>query len=94
MQVPATRIVPCALEGFVDGVVRLCEIDGDAEGALDVVLREVADEVIRREGIGVEGGDVVVVTAGGFDIGTFDLVLAVGGGVVAGFVDGGVGAGE
>lgn len=58
------------------------------------MLGEEAEEVRGREGVRIDGGDVVVVSARLGDVGTLDVVGAIAVGVLAGDVDGGVVADE
>lgn len=90
----AARVVADGGEGVVDAVDGFGVVDGHAERALHPVLGEEAEEVRGREGVRVDGGDVVVVAPGFDHVRALDVVGAVAVGVLARVVDGDVVADE
>ncbi len=56
-------VIADAVEGFINAVGGLGVIDGNTEGALDVVLAQIPEVVVWREWGRVDGSDVVIVAS-------------------------------
>lgn len=83
-------IIANTLKSFINAVGGLGVVNGNTQRGLDVMLREVAEIVVRWERRRIDGGDVVVVAAGLVDVLALDLVGAIDVCGHAGLVDGGI----